>query len=83
MEKQDEDHVKRIAEFAVDMIDEAGNILVDEDEPRKGYISIRVGFHSGPVVSNVIGSLNPRYGLFGDSVNTGKTLSISRRWSIF
>ena len=48
VEDQSEEHVRLIAEFAVDMIDEASKILIDEDEPDKGYIKIRVGFHSGP-----------------------------------
>ena len=43
VEKQEDTHVKRIAEFAIDMISEAGRILIDEDEPGKGYIRIRVG----------------------------------------
>jgi hypothetical protein len=39
---------------------------------RNWYLNLIVARpSSGPVVTNVIGSLNPRYGLFGD---TGKSL---------
>ena len=63
------DHVKRIAAFAIDAVAAANDTLVDTDQPGRGTISVRAGFHCGPCCANVLGNLNPRFCLFGDVVN--------------
>ena len=80
---EQDDHMEIMAKFALDAVDAAAATLVDLNDPTKGCVQIRTGFHSGPAVSHVIGSKAPRFSVIGDTVNTAaKMQQLSRRGKV-
>ena len=56
------DHALRIAQFALRAVAAANATPVDLDDVSSGFINIRVGLHSGPVVASLVGR---KYTLIG------------------
>ena len=65
-----EDHAKRVASFALEMLEMIRILRLETNIP----IEVRIGINSGAAVAGVIGKKKFIYDLWGDSVNTASRM---------
>ncbi|KAF5287948.1 hypothetical protein FQA39_LY15586 [Lamprigera yunnana] len=75
------DHADQIATMALDLLHQSGRFRI-RHLPRTP-LRLRIGLHTGPCCSGVVGLTMPRYCLFGDTVNTASRMeSTGAAWRI-
>ncbi|XP_020284969.1 guanylate cyclase 32E isoform X2 [Pseudomyrmex gracilis] len=70
--KNGQQHAAEIASMALSLLDAIKQFTIRHRPLDK--LQLRIGIHSGPVCSGVVGRKMPRYCLFGDTVNTASRL---------
>ena len=62
-------HASLAARFAIEAMMAASLVPIDVEDESHGFVQLRMGMHTGPVVTHVVGTKNARFTLIGD---TGK-----------
>ena len=65
------DSAARIVEFAVSALAHSRGVLLPRSHTP---VTVRIGIHTGPCVTGLIGSKMPKFSIFGDTMNTASRM---------
>ncbi|XP_022700684.1 receptor-type guanylate cyclase Gyc76C-like isoform X2 [Varroa jacobsoni] len=71
-ERNGDQHASEISLMALELLDAVKTFRIRHRPSQR--LKLRIGLHTGPVVSGVVGLTMPRYCLFGDTVNTASRM---------